>query len=457
MCLSQKFYKILVEILCDIHDLEPGASLLQADRVIARRFGVSESTARNWRRCTSTSVSPGVINSIIATCEKIAPARTADIEFIGRLSQGTQEIKIAADAIVEELTVQVFSNHSTWHIYSGPLKIAFDPGIDPVCQYQLMSRASMIMERILELGVDQTNIPSVGELIRYSTHGWWAKGFFKIREASLSSKTVGIRQDTINAIEAALYIGDGCAGPCLYSGNPARARWYTDQALDLLDTASPSEIRDSSLDLQDTIIMLRSLQATTACHEGFDKNQALITQFILDFGNIPASNEWIEGIRHEALGYIELVRRIDFAAAAYHFEQAGRYQDRWFSRFGIPFSTTPQQSLCGYALLMMQGPTDSVKAQITEGLIRTVDNGAVSDQIRARLCQSLFHDCRGEESISHFHRGKAQEMARQYNLGKWYEMLNRILLPPTVQSQNLARESKSHDRDGVSMPREMGV
>src|SRR5437016_4249787 len=197
MCLARKFYNSLGEVLCSADDLVVGASLLQADRAIARRFGVSESTARNWRRCTNTVVSPAIVSSIIKECEQIAPARVADLEFIGRLSHGVHEIRLAVDNLVEELSNQVFSHNSNWQIYSGPLKIALDPGFDLMCQYQLMSRASLIMERVLDMGIDRTTVPSIDELIRYSTHGWWAKGFYKVREASLSSDIVGIRQDSV--------------------------------------------------------------------------------------------------------------------------------------------------------------------------------------------------------------------------------------------------------------------
>ncbi len=435
MCLAQKFYYILVDALEDTGDLEHGASLLHADRVIARRFSVSESAARNWRRCTTTVISPGVATSVIAICAKLAPARAPDLEFIARLSHGTMEIKMAADALVDELSTQIFSDHASWSIYSGPLKMALDPSFDPVCQYELMSRAGMIMERILEMGIDRGNIPSVGELIRYSTHGWWAKGFYKIREASLSSQLVGVRSDSIDPVEAALYIGDGCAGPCVYDGDTRRALNYYQQGLDMLETITPVQARSSAIDLRDAVIMLRSLQASTACYEGYDAHRGLIERFVEDFGNTSASNAWIDSMRHGSLGYIELQRRTDFAKAAYHLGEASARQDEWASRFGIPFSVGSQQSLYGYALLMTQGPTDRVKGLLSEGLVKTIDYGAISDQISARLCQSLFHDWEGESGMSAFHRRKAEGMARQYNLGRWYALLNTILLPKEAHAR----------------------
>ncbi len=435
MCLAQKFYYILVDALEDMGDLKTGASLLHADRAIARRFGVSESAARNWRRCTTTVISPGVAASIISVCARLAPAHVTDLEFIARLSHGTIEIKMAADALVDELSSQVFSHNSTWSIYSGPLKMALDPSIDPVCQYEMMSRAGMVMERILEMGIDRANIPSVGELIRYSMHGWWSKGFFKIREASLSSALVGVRGDAIDPVEVALYIGDGCAGPCVFFGDTRRALMYYAQALDLLETITPSQARNSAVDLRDAIIMIRSLQASAACYEGYEAHESLIERFVADFDNASASDAWIDSMRHGSLGYIGLLRRTDFAQAAYHFGEASARQDEWTSRFGIPFSVTAYQSLYGYALLMTQGPTDRVKGLMSEGLVKTIDYGAISDQISARLCQSLFHEWEGEARMSAFHRLKAESMARQHNLGRWYALLNTILVPNEVHAR----------------------
>lgn len=434
MCLAQKFYYILVDALCDIGELDHGASLLHADRAISRRFGVSESTARNWRRCTNTVVSPAVALSVIAVCEKLAPARVPDLEFISRLSQGTLEIKMAADALVDELSEQVFTDRSTWSIYSGPLKMALDPSFDPVCQYEMMSRAGLVVERVLEMGIDRANIPSIGELIRYSTHGWWSKGFFRVRETALSSHMVGIRSDSVDPVEIALYIGDGCGGPCVYFGDTRRAMMYYGQALDLLDTISPAQAVSTSLDWQDAVIMIRSLQASTACYEGFELHEDLIEHFVADFGAKAASNAWIDSMRQGSLGYIELLKRRDFAKAAYHLGEASKRQDEWASGLGIPFSVTSQQSLYGYALLMTQGPTDRVRALLSEGLVKTIDYGAISDQISARLCQSLFHEREGEFGMARFHRRKAEAMAQQYNLGKWYGLLNTLFGPHNVQT-----------------------
>lgn len=430
MCLARKFYELLVEILHDAQDLEVGASLAQCDRAIAKRFGVSESTARNWRRCRHNQVAPGTAESITARCQQIAPQYVPDLEFIIRLSRGTQEIRLAAELLADRLTNQVLGHDSTWHIYSGPLKMAFDSKSDQHVQLKLLSQASMVIDRILEMGIDQADIPCVSELIRYSTHGWYLKGFLKTREAGLTSKLAGLSESYLDTIERALYIGDGCAIPSLISGHPERALAYTHQALTLLETADLSEERQSFLTIQDAEIMIRSIQTNIACYWDFERHRELVSQFVQEYEKIEAANEWVEGVRQEVLGIIELARRTDFMKAAYHFEQAGLFLDSWLAQFGVPFSTTSPQSLVGYALLMAEGPTTSAKLQISEGLLRTIDLGDVDHQIRARLCQALFYECEGNTGMAQFHREKAQELSRQYHLLNWYEMLNRILLPP---------------------------
>jgi len=429
MCLARKFYQILIKVLYDVGDLDVGASLSQSDRIIAKRFGVSESTARNWRRCKHSQVASGTASSIIAQCERIAPQFVSDLEFVDRLSRGTQEIKLAAELLVDQMTAQVFGNDSTWHIYSGPLKMAFNLNSDQVQQLKLMSQASMIIDRVLEMGIDQADIPCVPELIRFSTHGWYLKGFLKTREASLTSGIAGIWDGPLDMIEAALYMGDGCAIPSLISGNPNRAMSYTQQALTLLETVDPTEEARSFLTIRDAYIMIRSIQSMIACYWDCQQHQELVSRFMQDFEKATGGTEWVEGTRHEALGIIELARRVDFPKAAHHFELAGIFLDRWLAQFGIPFSTTSPQSFVGYALLMTEGPTENAKSRIFEGLIRSIDLGDIDHQIRARVCQSLFYECEGTESMATFHREKAQELARQYHLLKWYEMQNRILLP----------------------------
>src|SRR5579859_8237536 len=114
MSLAKRFYKILVEVLYEVNDLEAGASQLQADRAIARRFGVSESSARNWRRGKNTQVAPATANAIIAAFQQLNPARVPDLAFIDRLTRGTQEIKLATELLVDELSTQVFSENSSW-------------------------------------------------------------------------------------------------------------------------------------------------------------------------------------------------------------------------------------------------------------------------------------------------------------------------------------------------------
>lgn len=433
MSLSKKFYRILVEILQDTHELEAGASLLQSDRVIARRFSVAESTARNWRRGTNTQVSPAVSASIISICEQIAPNRVVDLQFIERLSRGVSEIRLAAEALVDELTSEVLGRNSTWHIYSGPLKMFHEQ--TQVNKLELMSRSSMLVERVLELGIDRTTIPCISELVRYSTHGWFIKGFMAVRIASLSDARIGVMGDAIDTIEKALYIGDGCHNPCLYSGDYVSAQHFTEQALAVLNMADPAEERHVGVSIHDARIMVRALNIATQTYYGTDAQKPLLNQFVKDYESTPADNEWVEGMKQEALGYIALGHDRDFEKAAYRFDQATVAMDRWLAQFGVPFSGNASQSFSGYATLLLQGPNNYVKSQLLEGLIRVADPGFVICQVQARLCQALFYESLGDTLKAQFHRDRAEEIVRKHNLFRWYGALNRLLTPDSVRTR----------------------
>ncbi len=434
MCLASRMYGTLVEILTSTNHLEPGASLLQCDRVIAQQFDVAESTARNWRRCKHAHVAPATVAAIIARVATVAPNQAPQLEFLDRISRGVQEVKAAAERLVEQLSVGVFGNEASWHIYSGPLRMAFDLNSMPFTQQQLMRQSAMIVERVLELNIDPTDIPCIPELIRYSTHGWYLQGLFQVREASLNSRLSGIQDSYLSPVEVALYVGDGCATPSFLSGNPERALRYTRQALALLDEAGSDDARAASVSIADARTMIRSIETIIACYDGYQRYPQVLADFIRDFAIVEADIEWVEGTRHEALGCIELARRQDFAKAAFHFEQAGKFLDQWIGKFGIPFSTTSPQSLVGYSLLMTDGPTETARSQISEGLLRTIDLGNVAHQIRARVCQARLYECEGSPVMAKFHQNKALELVEQHQLFRWHAMLNHVLLPATSNS-----------------------
>ncbi len=79
---------------------------------------------------------------------------------------------------------------------------------------------------------------------------------------------------------------------------------------------------------------------------------------------------------------------------------------------------------------MTDGPTESVQAHISEGLLRTVELGVVEHEIKARLCRMAFFDCQAQPEMAQFHREKAQTLARQHNLQRWFEMLDQLLYSP---------------------------
>lgn len=429
MSLARQFYNVLRNVLYETNDLPAGASLLHTDRVMAERFGLSESTTRNWRRGRHGHIAPSTVTSVIATCEKLAPHSVSDLEFIGRLSRGVPEISAAAVTLVSQLESDVLENGTTWHIYSGPLKIAFDTSIDAKKRRQLLSRSSMIVERIVEMGIDKVEVPCISELIRYSTHGWYVDGYYRTRVTSLSSQTTGIYDGYLGAVEEALYIGDGCTVPCLISGNLDAARFFTNRALELLSTATAEDERQAAISIRDARIMVEAIQAMVASHSGRPEDVQLVAHYLEDASDSVAEIEWVEGSRQEALGYAELVGRRDYAKAANHFQMSGEFLDNWLARFGIPFSSTSSQSLSGYALLMAHGPTLEVKSQISDGLLRTIDLGIVCHEARARLCQARYYSHLGNDSMAAFHIQRTQDLVQRHKLHRWYEMLNRVIAP----------------------------
>lgn len=430
MSLARRFYNVLTDVLYETQDLKAGASLLQTDRVMAERFGLSESTTRNWRRGKHSQIAPATASAIIATCNRIAPHRVSDLEFIDRLSRGVHEVRAAAEALVDQLESIVLANGTTWHIYSGPLKIAFDTSMDADARRQLLRRSSMIVERVVEMGIDKADIPCISELIRYSMHGWYVDGFYRTRVNGLSSTATGIYDGYLGALEEALYIGDGCAVPCLISGDIGRARFFTERALQLLETVTVANEKQAAIRIEDARIMVRTIEAMIACYGDSDRDRDVVAQFLEQYGgDVGAENEWIEGTRQEILGYAELIRKVDYSKAAYHFSQSGLFLDRWLAQFGIPFSSTSSQSLGGYALLMADGPTLEVKSRISDGLLRTIDLGVVSHEVRARLCQARFYDRLGNANMASFHLQRTLDLVQRHGLQKWYEMLNHVIAP----------------------------
>lgn len=430
MSLARRFYNMLTDVLYETQDLKAGASLLQTDRVMAARFGLSESTTRNWRRGKHSHIAPTTASTVIHICRHIAPHRVSDLEFIDRLSRGVHEIRAAAEALVLELESIVLADGSTWHIYSGPLKIAFDTSMDAQTRRQLLRRSSMVVERVFEMGIDKADVPCISELIRYSTHGWYVDGLYRTRVTGLSSATTGIYDGYLGALEEALYIGDGCAIPCLISGDVERARSFTRRALQLLETVTSADEKQAAIRVEDAHIMIRTIEAMIACYGRSELDDAVVAQFLAHYGgDAGAENDWIEGTRQEALGYAELTRRADYAKAAYHFGRSGFFLDQWLVQFGIPFSSTSSHSLSGYALLLGYGPTLEVKSQISDGLLRTIDLGIVSHEVRARLCQARYYAHLGNGGMADFHLQRTQDLVQRHNLQKWYDMLNQMIAP----------------------------
>ncbi len=427
MSLTRKFYFTLVSVLEATQALKVGASLLQADQVIAQRFGVSESTARNWRRGRTLHISPAVVSRIIEQCAQVAPGYTRELEFIGRLSSSVQEVNGAAEALVEQLDEAVFTRQSNWHIYSGPLKFAFDPNYEQDTLRQLMLKSGMVAERFLELGADESSIPAMSELLRYSMHGWHATGMFAIRAASLRAVAGVFASNYIGKIEAALYIGDGCGVPYFFLGQLDKSNRCMKEAMSLLEDAPASEGAQGAVTRHDAMTMLRSIEAQNACYDNFERSHGLIESFEKEFGGETPSNGWIDGIRQATLGYIELARKRNYAKAADYFDQSVRAQDAWLAQFNVPFCSISPQSFTGYALLMAQGPTNQAYQYLSDGLLKTLEHGSVIDQIKSRYCISHYYDAIENSSMAEFHLNRANEQVQRYHLDAWFRMFCKLL------------------------------
>ena len=180
------------------------------------------------------------------------------------------------------------------------------------------------------------------------------------------------------------------------------------------------------MSLSDAFSIIRSFQVGIACLENPHEDRAVLAQFAQDYAHGSCENEWIESIKQEALGSLMLVQK-QYAAATYHYGQATYLKDCWVTRLGLPFCVTAPHFLSGYARLQYEGPTESVKAQIEEGLLKTLDFGAVNDQIKGRLCYAAFYDKCEDWQTAQFHRRKARETAIHHGLIEWYGLITRMI------------------------------
>jgi len=78
---------------------------------------------------------------------------------------------------------------------------------------------------------------------------------------------------------------------------------------------------------------------------------------------------------------------------------------------------------------MTEGPTDIVRLQLSEGLLKTLDHGGVSEQVQARICLSLFFAAQGNGVLADFHRQKALALVQQHELSHWFTMVETLLRP----------------------------
>jgi|GEM_PF-978990 len=417
MSIAKRFYDTLFEILVDIDEITPSASLRQRDRIISKYFSISESTARNWRRGRNAQVSNSISKSIIEQCYKIDTSHYQKLQILSSLTSNVTELKQMSDRLVDELLEQGVTDSATWHIYSGPLKLSFNKQSEVENQYSLATQAAILVEQILDLGIDREDIPSIGELIRYSSHSWFNSGILGIREKALSSQHIGVLGDNISTIEKALYLGDLCAITCYFCERFDLAEQYVQRALKLLDNASKADEKYSMITVADAKLLIRAHDVMQRCHyPHLSNNTSVIHEFMTDYKKSSSDSEYAEAKKHEAFGYIDLVYHKDFENALNSFNLSTYYTDIWFRNLQLPISGILSPCLSGYVMLMQHGPSDTAKALMMECLTQIIDLNLIPAQIPARICQAAYYHSIEDTLKMKHHLSVVKSISESYNL-----------------------------------------
>lgn len=423
--LAQRAYGILEQTLEDIGDLEPGHGRRATDRAIAKRFAVSEATARNWRRGRQQHISARLGERIIDDVGELAPKHVARLRMLHDLAHRLDRIDRIAERLAVELGTHM-NEANDWHIYSGPLVLAFAPSLQPAQRADLADRAAALVVRANELGFDHHDVPALPEVLRGLLHLWHHAGTFGLRAKSVQQVLARAGEGYLNRIELALYLGDVCTMPALFTGNVGEAERNARQARTLLDEATEADEAASPVSRTDASTMLDAVRVQIlACHAP-QLARAELSQVAEQIRHAPPESGWIDGVRCGALGYLAVVEGDD-AAAADWFEDAVHHAYGWLRNAGIPFATTPHRALAACARRRAGGPPRACLAQAQEALLEATELAARVDEVAARRALEALERDRGDELRADHHARRARQRVEAFGLEAWDRVLVDVL------------------------------
>lgn len=420
--LAQRSYAVLVRVLEETGQLEPGHGMRAADRAIAEHFGVSPSSARNWRRGRQHHVSGQVGERLITEVERLAPRHAEQLRTHHDLAHRLDRIDRIAERLAAELASYMGRN-TDWHIYSGPLVLAFAPDLRPRERADLAERATLLIARINELGFDHRNVPSLPELVRSMLHVWHHAGTFGVRARSVQELLTRAGRSYLNRIELALYFGDVCTMPGLFTGDVADAERHAARARELLAAADTRDEAASPVTREDAETMLASVRAQIlACHAAEEAREEL-GAFERGPGARQPAIGWIDSVREGALGYLAVCVHNDADAAAYHFTRACDRSNDWLRARGIPFGSTPHLALAACALHRRGRRLDACLAMAHEALHDAREHAVVVDEIAARRAAEALYRRGGDVLRAEHHGRRAGAAVRRHGLDTWDRVL----------------------------------
>ncbi len=420
--LAQRTYSVLVAALEDSGALEPGHGLRAADRAVSEAFGVSLASARNWRRGRAHHVSFRLGERLVSKVEEMAPHHAPRLRVQHDLAHRLERIDSIAERLASELAVHM-GEGTSWHIYSGPLVLAFAPSLDAARRADLAARATQVIDRITELGFDHHQVPAMPELVRAMLHLWHHAGTFGVRGRSVQGSLARAGASYLNRIELALYFGDVCAMASLFTGDVAGSERYSARARELLSIARQDDESASPVSLADAIAMVASVRAQIlACHAGAEA-EAELDAFAQGPGADAAECGWVDSVRCGALGYLAARRCGNHAAASEHFLAASERSDGWLRSFGIAFGSTPHRALAACARARAGRPAQESLALVYEALHDAQQHAVVVDEVAAlRAAEALQRAC-GDELRAAHHARRAQAEVTTHTLEAWDRVL----------------------------------
>lgn len=421
MCLASRTYAVLEEVLEDLGELAPSHGKREADRAVARVFDVAVSTARNWRRCRHQHVAHQTALRLIERCRDLAPEHVGRLEFLDHLAEGGQSLKTAAERLLAQMSAFAVGD---WHLYDAPLSLAFRLDVSPTVRGAWIERSALLVERILDAGLDHTDVPVLPELIRTSSHGWHHASRFDLREKSLGGSWSSAWLAYFGRIERALYFGDLRAMPALFSGHVDESARHTETARRLLADVSDEDLQSSPVSAEDATTMVDAVAAQVhACHATDGSGLTALGEKLIARD---VEHAWVDSVRCGALGYLAL-RSGDPSAAADWFEHAAHHVDAWLQRAGVAFGSSPHLALSGHALLRAHGDPNAAAVRLHRALHRSLEHGVIVDEIAARRCLAAACAGWGHAAEAAHHAVRALQLAERHDLAPWHDALGRLI------------------------------